>query len=128
MDMTPADMVASYIKLRDYKKRADDEYKKSMERVNEAMDKLEGELLRHLIENDINNLSCDDGTVYKNIHTSATVADPLKFREWVLKHKQWDALDLKANKTYVKEYADEHGDVPPGVKFTQVQTVGVRRA
>lgn len=128
MNMSPADMVSNYIKLRDFKKKADDEYKKSMEKVNLAMEKLEGELLRHLNDTGGDSLKCADGTVYKSMQTSASVKDPDAFKKWLLETEEWEALDLKANKTYVKEYADEHGVVPPGVNFTQMQTVGVRRS
>jgi hypothetical protein len=126
--MTPADMVSNYIKLRDFKKNADDEYKKSMEKVNLAMEKLEGELLRHLNETGGEALKSPAGTVYKSMQTSASVKDPAAFKKWLLETDEWEAIDLKANKTYVKEYAEEHGAVPPGVNFTQVQTVGVRRS
>jgi hypothetical protein len=127
--MTPADMVSHYIRLRDYKKAADEEYKKSMERVNQAMDKLESQLLAHLQETGAQSLACAQGTVYRNTQYSASVESRDTFMEWVLADpERLEALDVKANKTFVKDMANEKGEVPPGVKFTQMHTVGVRRS
>lgn len=126
--MTPAQKVAAYIKLRDYKKAAEDEFKKSLQRTVDAMDKLEGELLDHLNTTGANSLSCDDGTVYRNIQTSATVENREAFREYVQAHDLWEAMDIRANKTFVKEFMEREGSPLPGIKVTQLATVGVRRS
>lgn len=128
MNMRPDEMVSNYIKLRDYKQRANDEFKSSMAKVNLAMEKLEATLLDHLNQTGGTSLACDGGTVYKNMQYSATVKDQPAFLKWVREHNEWDALDLKANKTFVKSMAEETGAVPPGINFTQLQTVGVRRS
>lgn len=126
--LTPALRVAAYIQLRDYKKSAEDEFKKSLKRVNEAMDKLEADLLNDLNQSGATSLSCDSGTVYKNMQTSATVEDRNAFLDFLLTNNLLEALDVKANKTFVKDYMEEHGHVVPGIKFTQLATVGVRRS
>jgi hypothetical protein len=127
--MKPAEMVSHFIRLRDYKKAADEEYKKSMVKVNTAMAKLEGQMLAHLNETGGDSLSCPKGTVYRNTMYSASVESRETFLEWVLANpERLEALDVKANKTFVKEFAANSGEVPPGVKFTQMHTVGVRRS
>lgn len=126
-DRPPAELVAIYIGLRDAKKAAEAEFKKSMERTNQGMEKLEGILLQKLQELGADSLSCEQGTVYRNTQHSATVQDRAMFREWVESTGNWDAVDLKANKVAVRELL-EAGNEVPGVKFTSVHTVGVRRA
>ena len=126
-DRPPAELVAIYIGLRDAKKAAEAEFKKSMERTNQGMEKLEGILLQKLQELGADSLSCDSGTVYRNTQHSATVQDRQAFREWVESTGNWDAVDLKANKVAVRELLEAGAEVP-GVKFTSVHTVGVRRA
>lgn len=125
-DKTPAEMVRQYITLRDHKKAADAEFKKSMERVNLAMQRLEGELLQHLQDTGADSLACEAGTVYRNTQNSATVKDVGAFREWVVEHDNWDAVDLRANKVAIQQLLEDGIEVP-GVKFTSVHTVGVRR-
>lgn len=123
----PAELVAIYIGLRDAKKAAEAEFKKSMERTNQGMEKLEGLLLIKLEELGADSLACPEGTVYRNTQHSATVQDRTVFREWVESTGNWDAVDLKANKVAVRELL-EAGTEVPGVKFTSVHTVGVRRS
>lgn len=126
--LTPAQMVAAYIKLRDYKKSADDEFKNSMKRTNEAMEKLEGQLLEHLNTSGGDSLKCPEGTVYKNTQTTATVENREAFKAYVEQHDLWEAMDIRANKVFVREYMEEKGVAIPGVKVTQLATVGVRRS
>jgi hypothetical protein len=125
---TPAQMVEFYIKLRDHKRQCDEEYKKSMERVNLAMEKIEGELLTFLKENGSESLRCDSGTVYRKTQDSATVEDRQQFLDHVLQTGDFDALDVKANKTFIKTILEEGKQLPPGVKYTTMHTVGVRRS
>lgn len=126
--LTVADKVDAYIKIRDFKKSAEDEFKKSMTRVLQAMDKLEAELLDELNKAGVNSMSGASGVAYVNTVMSATVENRENFLDHVRKTKMWEALDVKANKTFVKEYIEEHGESLPGLKVTQVKTVGVRRS
>lgn len=125
--MTPAQKVAAYIKLRDFKKAAEEEFKNSMKRTNDAMDRLEADLLAHLNDTGANSLACDEGTVYRNIQFSATVENREAFKAYVEENSLWEAMDIRANKTFVREFMDKHGTALPGIKVSQLATVGVRR-
>lgn len=126
-DMTPAEMVAMYIKLRDYKKKAQDEFDKSLEKVNAGLKKLESKLLDHLNTNQLDNVSAKGiGTAYRNTTFSATVEDREQFRDFITRNDQWALADIRANKKTVRE-AMEAGTEVPGVKLTSVVTIGVRR-
>ena len=120
-------LVASYIRLRDYKKKADDDFKASMERVNAAMKKLEAQALDYMSNTGAESIATEAGTVYRNTQYSATVQDKAAFREFVQQSGDWDALDMRANKTYVREMLDA-GNIVPGVTLSSINTVGVRRS
>lgn len=126
--LTPAQRVAAYIRLRDHRAAAEAEFKKSLERTVQAMQKLEGDLLQDLMASGANSLSCDAGTVYRNVSTSATVANRDEFMKHVRGNDLWDALDVRANKTFIREYMESHKESFPGVKISQMATVGVRRS
>ena len=126
--LTPGQKVAAYIKLRDYIKAAEDEFKAGLARPKAAMEKLEGELLNDLNTSDTNSMKCEDGTVYKSIKLSATVENREAFKVFVIENDLWEAMDIKANKTFVKEYMDKEGKDMPGLKITQLATIGVRRS
>lgn len=125
---TPAEKVEAYIKLRDYKKRAKEEFEKSLERVNQAMAKLEGELLQHLNDAGVDSISARGiGTFYRSVQYSATVHDRDKFMDFVQTQECWEALDVRANKTVIKNLLETLPEVP-GVKVSTIATVNVRRS
>lgn len=124
---TPAEKLKQFLKLRDYKRASDEQYKKAMERVNLAMEKLEAELLHHLNEQEIDNLAVRGvGTVYKTTKVSCSVENPAEFMEWLKAEGQWDALDVKANKTFVQDMM-KTGVTPPGVKVSSVLSLGIQK-
>lgn len=120
-------LVANYIKLRDYKKKADEDFKASMERVNEAMKKLEVQALDYMSNTGAESIATEAGTVYRNTQYSATVNDKAAFKQFVQENDEWEAIDLRANKTFVRACFDE-GKIIPGVTLSSINTVGVRRS
>jgi hypothetical protein len=127
MKMSPAQATDMYIKLRDTKKEKDEAHKLNCAKIVAAMEKLEGALLEFLDANGVQNVASTAGTVYKSTQISATVADKDAFMAFVKETDQYEALDIKANKTFVKDYLDENQEAPPGVKVSQINTVGVQR-
>lgn len=125
--LTPAQRIEAYIKLRDFKQQSEEKFKQSLVRVNEAMQQLEGELLQDLQNTGADSLACPDGTVYRRTELSASVEDRTKFLEFVSNEAGFDALDVRANKTFVKERI-EAGEAVPGVKVSQILKIGVRRS
>jgi hypothetical protein len=124
---TPAELVEAYIKLRDKKEAAQEEFKKSLESTNQVMEMLEGVLLQKLDELGVDSLSAKGiGTVYRNSKDSATVEDKQAFREYIEESGDLAVLDLKANKTVARDRANS-GSPVPGVKFTSIVSVGIRR-
>ena len=126
--LTPAEKVAAYIRLRDYKQQAEEEFKLAMKRTYEAMGKLENELLQDLRDLGADSLACPGGTVYQNTQMSTSVEDRDAFMNHVRANDLWEALDVKANKTFIRDYMDAHAEAFSGVKVSQRATVGVRRS
>ena len=118
--------VEQYVQLRDYKKKADDEFKQSMTRVNEAMKKLEGELMKGLDEQGVESIRGTTGTAYIKTQTSASVKDREEFLKFVFTTKNLELLDVRANKKIVRELG-EQGTAVPGVNYTEIKQIGVRR-
>lgn len=124
--MNTLEKIGTYVKLRDYKDAANKEFKKSMERVNTAMQKLETELMADLDAAGCQSIASDAGTVYINTKCSASVNDREVFLAFIFKTKNLEVLDVRANKTVVREL-NKSGTVVPGVTYTEVKLVGVRR-
>jgi len=125
--MSPGEATAMYIKLRDTKAEKDKAHKESLVKLVSAMDRIEAGLLEYLNASGANSIASDAGTAYKTEQLSATIEDKEAFRSFVIETEQWDAIDMKANKTFVKQYLDENQETPPGVKTSVMQVVGVQR-
>ena len=121
--------VGQYVRLRDHIKALKDKHADELKAPEETLEKLNGVMLAHL-----NNINADSvvvkgvGTVSKTTKKSASVADMAAFWNYVVAQGDFDMLDKKANKTRVEEYLLENKTLPPGVNFSSVELVGVRRA
>ena len=118
--------IEQYIQLRDYKTKADKEFKESMTRVNEAMKKLKGELMGALGASGLSSAQSPSGTVYLKSQSSATVKDREAFLRFVFSTKNLELLDVRANKTIVRELGAA-GTAVPGVNYSEIIQIGVRR-
>lgn len=127
-EMTPAQRVAAYVQLRDHKAEATKAFDKSLERVVAAMEKLENELLNDLNTSGANSIACDSGTVHRTRQFNVSVNNREAFLEYIKEKNIWEALDVKANKTFVKEHMEEEGEALPGLNVTQFDKIGVRRS
>ncbi len=119
---------AQYIALRDKIAGIRKKHTEELAPYIEKLDALNIMLLGHL--NSVGTTSASIkgvGTVYKKEVVSATLADPEAFRDYIVKHGDWDMADIKANKTAVKEYVDANGQPPVGVNYSVSFDVGVRR-
>lgn len=125
-DKTSKEKIAQYVKLRDYKTAAKKEFDKSMERVTEAMKKLEGEFLQALLEDEQESIKTAAGTVYQLRRSSCSVKDRDVFFQWARDNDQLDAMDIKANKTAVRKLLGKGIEVP-GVNYSEIIQVGIRR-
>lgn len=124
--MNTQERISNYVRLREFKKGADAEFKKSMERVNDAMKKLEGELMKDIEASGGTALSGERGTVYTTIKSTASIKDRDAFLRFVFQTKNLEVLDVRANKTIVRELGAA-GTVVPGVNYTEVKVIGVRK-
>lgn len=120
--------IEQYIKLRDLIKAKDDKHKKEMEPAREALQLLNDAMLAHLNQIGGDSVRSKSGTVYRTAKPSASLADADAFMQFVIEKERFELLDRKANVTAVREFIEENGVQPPGVKFTVQQVVGVRRS
>lgn len=125
-----ATLIAKYIELRDSRSARKRTYEQEDEQDKTRMEKIEIELLSRMNTNGTDSIaSREHGTVYRKTQTSCTVADrETFFNEFVLPYEAFDFLEARASKTLVEQYKQEHGVVPPGLNWSEIVTVGVRRS
>lgn len=121
-------IVEKYIQLRDRKAQLKKQFDDSVAQIEQAMTKCEAYIQRHLESIGAESVGTAHGTAYIARKTSASVADKDAFMSYVREQELWSMLDVRANKTAVDEYRAEHGDNPPGVNYSVMRTVNIRRS
>ena len=121
-------LVAKYIAARDMKTKLDAAHKTKLEPLIAAMEKTEAAILDFFNKHGIDNAKCEAGTAYKASRTSATVNDMDQFLDFVRANDAWHFLEKRVAKTQVDEYVQQHKDLPPGISYTQMAALNVRRA
>jgi hypothetical protein len=56
------------------------------------------------------------------------VADMDAFLGFVREHDAWHFLEKRVAKTQVDEYVQAHKDLPPGINYSSMAVINVRRA
>jgi hypothetical protein len=149
---TPAEVIAQYIKCRDYKKQISDEHNKKLDGVKLAMTKMEEWLLAYANREKLESLKSSEGTAY--VETSdkynvenwdlfmgfiateiislfndhgMTVADPDVALEVLRTQGPWGFFKKDVPQGTIEQYRTELGELPPGIKFTKLKGVKVNR-
>jgi len=119
--------VSQYVSLRDKIKALDEAHKEKMKPYREMLDTLGGIMLQHLQNQGAESVATSSGTVYQTVKNSASIVDGASFWQFVNQNEAWDLIDKKANVSAVQDFIEAHNAPPPGVNFSSVITVGVRR-
>jgi hypothetical protein len=120
--------VAQFIRVRDEIKQIEDDAEKALVPWKVLRDKLIGEMLQFLDQTGQKSAKTSAGTVSIRVDVTASCSDPDAFIDYVREHDAYELLDRRANKTACRDFAEQHGTLPPGVKLSSKRTVGVTKA
>jgi hypothetical protein len=85
--------VEQYVKIRDKIRDLEKAHDDAIKPYKDALEGLNALLLQHLQELGVESARTSSGTVYRSNKTSASVADPAAFFDFVLASKQFELLD-----------------------------------
>lgn len=122
-----ADLAAKYVKLRDKIKEIEKQHEEALAPFREMKAQLEGVFATKLDEANVQSMKTAGGTITGTVRNSAVVEDMDAFRTFVVNMGEWDLADLRANAPAVKTWSEENKSLPPGVKFSSMRTISVRR-
>lgn len=125
--MTPAELIGSYLKLRDKKRMLEAQHKEALAPFNEALYKIELALGQIMAETGLENLPGGGGTAYRTTHTRVTVDNWDLFVLWVAEQGAWHMLERRASKTAIEEVLEETKELPPGISISRETAVQVRK-
>ncbi len=124
---TVNELVAQYITIRDRKDALRKKYQEKNGKLNEALNLIENILIQNLDASGAESVRTTSGTCFISKRSSATVADRDAFFDFVRDHEAWDMLESRCSKNAVEQYAEESGQLPPGVNYRTERTLGVHR-
>ena len=119
-------LVAQYLAVRTRIKQMEDEFQRKLTPFETAKNKLAGTMLKFLDKSGQEMARTDEGTVYVTVRHNASLGDPDAFMDYVMQNGAFELMDRRANSTACRDFAEEHGSLPPGVKLNSIRTVGVR--
>lgn len=122
------EVVDKYIMLRDKQAAMKKEFAEKVKPISDAMDQIEAVLLKTFDAAGMESAKTEKGTAYVATRTSASVADKESFLEFVKRTGEWPLMEVRAAKTAIEQYRDEHADLPPGVNWSEERVVNVRRS
>jgi len=121
------DIISAYIKVRDLKDEVEARHKEELKPYKEKLEILGSALLEIMQNVGTGELKGPAGVAFRTTKTSATVADRETFKQFCEAHDLWDLADIRASKTAIADYKQEHGDLPPGIRWSSMYDVNVRR-
>lgn len=121
------DLCRGYVHLRDRIKEVEARNKEQLAPAKSMLDEMEIKLQTLLQAQGMNSVKTESGTVYLSEKANASIGDSAVFRQFIIDNKLYDMADWKANALEVREYIEAQKSTPPGVNYTTVLTVGVRR-
>ena len=126
-DLTTDQLVETYIKARDARAAKKAQRDKEIAEFDAILARIEGALQATMTAQGMSSIGTPHGTAYKTTLTSATVADPGAFKEFLERTGKWHLADIRAGKVAIREELDATGELPPGVNFSTSEKINVRR-
>lgn len=120
--------VEKYIKIRDKIAEQTKAFEESIKPLKEAKNALDGVFGEQLTKMNLKSMKTEFGTITATERASCTVNDMLAFRTFVQQMGEWELADVRANAPAVRDYAEANKAWPPGVQYSAIFTISVRRA
>jgi len=121
-------LIAQYIKLRDKKARMKAEYEAAASEITELQNKIEALLLHRMSEMGAESVKTPAGTAYVVVRTAANLGDWDSFKGFLDKQEDpFMFVERRVSKAAVEQYREAHGEIPPGLNWSETRVVNFRR-
>lgn len=122
-----AAIITKYLELREAVDRINAEAKTKKAELETAMSGIESYLMKLAIDTGQTNFGSADGTAFVTTETHCGVENFDYVLGFVKETGLWGMLTKGVSKTVVKEYLDEHGQLPPGIKWSAHKVIQIRK-
>lgn len=121
------EIVARYVEIRDAIKVKEDVHKAEIAEMKKNLDIIEAYLLQIMVASGETSFSTTAGTAFIKTSEYVRVADKEVFLEFVKQQNDLNFLTVSASKTHCLEFKDNSGSLPPGLNYSAVKEIGIRR-
>lgn len=128
MQITADLVIEKYIETRDLIESKKKALEAELAELKEVQEKRETWLRGKMDELGVTSLKSARGTCFVDWKDSATVSDWEQFLSWVKENEEYDFLEHRVSKTAVKQRLDDSQPPPPGVSYTKIKDVKIRRS
>jgi len=119
-------LISQYLQLRKKIEEVEEAQKRQLAPFIEMRNKLGGTLLQWLDDTGQESAKTSEGTVSIKTTHHASLADPDAFMTYVMKNGAFELMERRASSTACRDFAEEKGSLPPGVKINSNRTATVR--
>lgn len=128
-DLSNDELVLLYIQLRDKRASRKKEFEMADGADKAKQEKIEDILLVRYREMGIESARTKHGTAFKQKVGHASIADREVLRQQIADDPDnWALVTILPNKAGIKAYIEEHGDLPPGINWSEEYELRVTRA
>lgn len=127
LGLTPSQITAAYIKLRDHKKEITKRHDEELAPINDMMRRLESAQLEHLNASGQNSFSGEAGKAFKVTKVNVGVEDAEALKAFCASIGRTDFFENRVAKSVVEEYVEAGNPLPPGLTVTQHVVVQFRK-
>ena len=125
----PNDELAKvYIQIRDARAQAKKAFETADDALKEKLGKISAVFLDRFKKDGSEAVRTVYGTAFKATDEFASVGDRDAFMTHVKEQGAYELMDVRCNKTAVKQYIEAHQDVPPGVTWRTEVVVRIHRS
>lgn len=121
------DIIRKYIELRDAEDKLKADMKAALEPIQKAMSTIESYFMDLSAKTGQTSFGAGDGIAFLATEAHCGVEDFDAVVKFAQENDMWRMLTKGVSKTVVKEYLDEHSQLPPGVKWSTHKVVRIRR-
>jgi len=120
--------VEQFVALRDKLAEFDEMARQKRKEIVDVMTLVENQIMAALDATGQESARTDAGTASITLKHYASCSDPDAFIDFVRENDAWELMERRAASIPCRTWAEEHGQLPPGVKINSVRGIGVRRA
>lgn len=127
--VTAGKLAAVYIKIRGKRAELLSAYEEEDNKLKEALETLEEEMLGKCKEEDADSIKTPYGTIVRSVKSRYWPADWEIFNQYVIDHEALGLLEKRVHQTNMASWLEEHPeDPPPGLNIDRRYACTVRKA